>query len=181
MLQIVCDARACCPEASIAVLLASRRHAAPIVAQLRDAGYALRGVDLEPLRDRAVIRDLCALARALQHGADRSAWLALLRAPWCGLRLSELELWLGAGQDVGDVFAALRLLIQSSVGTQDPALDEARARIARVCSALEPAISGAERGRALWQRVERTWLRLGGPAVYPSAIDRLDAHRFIAA
>jgi ATP-dependent helicase/nuclease subunit A len=181
VLQIVRDARARCPEASIAVLLASRRHAAPIVAQLRDAGYALRGVDLEPLRDRAVIRDLCALARALQHGADRSAWLALLRAPWCGLRLSELELWLGAGQDVGDVFAALRLLIQSSVGTQDPALDEARARIARVCSALEPAISGAERGRALWQRVERTWLRLGGPAVYPSAIDRLDAHRFIDA
>ncbi len=181
VLQIVRDARARSPEASIAVLLASRRHAAPIVAQLRAAGYALRGVDLEPLRDRAVIRDLCALARALQHGADRSAWLALLRAPWCGLTLTELELWLGAGQDVGDVFAALGLLIQSAVGRQDPALDEARARIARVCIALEPAISGAERGRALWQRVERTWLRLGGPAVYPSPVDQLDAHRFIDA
>ena len=173
VLQIVREARGGCAEASIAVLLASRRHAAPIVAQLRAAGYALRGVDLEPLRDRPVIRDLCSLARALQHGADRSAWLALLRAPWCGLTLSELELWLGAGQEVGDVFAALST--QGTVG------DEARARIARVCLALEPAIAGAERGRALWQRVERTWLRLGGPAIYPSAIDRLDAHRFIDA
>ena len=181
VLQIVRDARARCQESSIAVLLASRRHAAPIVAQLRAAGYALRGVDLEPLRDRAVIRDLCALARALQHGADRSAWLALLRAPWCGLTLSELELWLGAARDVGDVFATLRALVQSFVDTQGSAPDEARARIARVCIALEPAISGAERGRALWQRVERSWLRLGGPAVYPSPIDRLDAHRFLDA
>jgi ATP-dependent helicase/nuclease subunit A len=181
VLQIVRDARARCPEASIAVLLASRRHAAPIVAQLRAAGYALRGVDLEPLRDRPVIRDLGALARALQHGADRSAWLALLRAPWCGLTLAELEQWLGAGQDDGAVFATLSLLAGGAVGTPEPAHAEARARIARVCSALEPALSGPERGRALWQRVERTWLRLGGPAVYPSAIDRLDAHRFIDA
>jgi ATP-dependent helicase/nuclease subunit A len=174
VLQIVRDARGRCAEASIAVLLASRRHAAPIVAQLRAAGYVLRGVDLEPLRDRPVIRDLCSLARALQHGADRSAWLALLRAPWCGLTLSELELCFGSGQeDVGDLFVAL--------DTPAAGSDEARARVARVCCALEPAISGAERGRALWQRVERTWLRLGGPAIYPNEIDRLDAHRFIDA
>jgi len=170
VVQIVRAARAQSPLASIAVLVAARDHAAAIVVQLRAAGFALRGVDLERLRDRPVIRDLSALARALLHGADRTAWLALLRAPWCGLTLAQLEQLL-AGVD-GDVFAAL------SAHARQAHCD---ARVARLCTALEPSILGAERGWPLWQRIERAWLRLAGPAIYRSAAERLDAHRFIDA
>jgi len=169
VLQIVRAERAHDPQASIAVLVAGRDHAGAIVAQLRAAGFELRGVDLERLRDRPVIRDLSSLARALLHGADRSAWLALLRAPWCGLSLAQLEI-LVAG--VGDVFKALAAIQGEG---------EVPARIARVRAALEPAILGAERGWPLWQRVERAWLRLAGPAIYASAAERFDAHRFIDA
>ncbi|HEY6451604.1 MAG TPA: UvrD-helicase domain-containing protein [Steroidobacteraceae bacterium] len=170
VVQIVHEARAHCAQASIAVLVAGREHAAAIVAHLRAAGIALRGLDLERLRERAVIRDLSSLARVLLHGADRPAWLALLRAPWCGASLVQLERWL-SGVD-GDLFVALR---------GQASADVHGARLARLCAALEPAIAGAERGWPLWQRVQRSWLRLAGPAIYPGAAERLDARRFIDA
>jgi ATP-dependent helicase/nuclease subunit A len=171
VLEIVRAERARDPEASIAVLVAARDHAALIVAGLQAAGFALRGVDLEPLRDRPLIRDLSSLARVLLHGGDRTAWLALLRAPWCGLSLAKLEQLLAEVD--GDVFAALA---RAARGEADPEM-----RIDRLCAALEPAILGAERGWPIWQRVERCWLRLAGPAIYPTETERLDAHRFIDA
>ncbi|HTT04929.1 MAG TPA: UvrD-helicase domain-containing protein [Steroidobacteraceae bacterium] len=167
VLQIVRSARERNPHASIALLVANRDHATRIAAVLREAQLPLRGVDLEPLRERAVIRDLTALTRALQHRADRSAWLALLRAPWCGLTLAQLEGYCEAVQ--ADHFEAL----------QACSIDNAA--LARVQAALRPALLGAERALPLWQRVEHCWLRLGGPAVHHSESQRLDARRFLDA
>ena len=48
-------------------------------------------------------------------------------------------------------------------------------------AALTPAVEGVERARPLWQRVERCWLRLAGPAVYTDADDRIDTARFLEA
>jgi len=179
VVEIARAARARDPAASIAVLVASREHVALAVARLRAAGFALRGVDLERLRDRPVIRDLSALTRALLHAADRSAWLALLRAPWCGLTLAELEALL-AGAD-GDMFELLRA--RAAQAQHEPAAPAAamRLRLSRLCAALAPAILGPERGLPLWRRIEHSWLRLAGPAIYRSEVDRLDAHRFIDA
>jgi ATP-dependent exoDNAse (exonuclease V) beta subunit len=176
---IVRAARARNPAASIAVLVASREHVAPSVAQLRAAGFAVRGVDLERLGDRPAIRDLAAITRALVHAADRTAWLALLRAPWCGMSLAELEGLLNA--DDGDVYMQLQRAAQAP---REPAHAGALAltqRLTRLCAALAPAIQGAERALPLWQRVEHCWLRLAAPAVYGNDVDRLDAQRFIDA
>jgi ATP-dependent helicase/nuclease subunit A len=79
------------PNASIAILVRSRDHASHILPLLKDNQIAYRAVDLEPLQNHAVIQDLLALTRALLHPADRTAWLAILRAPWCGLSLADLE------------------------------------------------------------------------------------------
>ena len=76
--------------ASVAVLVRARSHAQPLLPALRAAGIDFSAVDLEGLHDRLATRDLLSLARALAQPADRLAWLAILRAPWCGLPLADL-------------------------------------------------------------------------------------------
>ncbi len=172
VVDIVRTARDRDPQASIAVLVAARKHAELIVGQLGSAGFAVRGVDLEPLNERAVVRDLAALTRALLHAADHTAWYALLRAPWCGLTLDELEsLALMGRSDVHRHLTTAAGVLPTQSGI----------RLQRLLVALTPAWDGEERGLPLWQRVEHCWLRLGGPVIHASEADRLDADRYIDA
>jgi ATP-dependent helicase/nuclease subunit A len=173
VLEIVRQALRNNPHARVAVLVANRSHAVPAVAALRAAGIDVRGVKLEPLGERAVVRDLASLARALQHCGDRPAWLALLRAPWCGLRLESLAAL------SGDAQAPLWTVLQGSVSDVLPAAE--CARVARLVRALRPALSGAERALPLAQRVESCWQRLGGPAIHAAARDQDDAQSFLDA
>ena len=171
---VVARVRATTPDASIAVLVASRRHAAAVVAALTATGHAVRGIDLEPLRERAVVRDLLALARLLTHAGDRTAWLALLHAPVCGLDLAELQVLAeGHTQALWPVLhdeARISVLPEAS-----------RHSLQRVRAALSPAIDGPERQEPLWLRVDRCWTRLGGPATAHAARDMADSRSFIEA
>ncbi len=72
---------------TIAVLVRSRTHLPELVEALHAAGIDYRAVKTDRLSDRPLVRDLEALRTALTNLADRTAWLAILRAPWCGLAL----------------------------------------------------------------------------------------------
>ena len=93
--ELVSAARTHNPEGKIAILVRSRAPLARIAARLKQAGHAFRAVEIEPLAERPVVQDLLALTRALTHLADRAAWLAILRAPWCGLTLTDLVTFVG--------------------------------------------------------------------------------------
>src|SRR5262249_19070363 len=71
------------PTGTVAVLVVAHAHAIPIVEALLARGLSPCAVDLVPLRERMIVRDLVQLTRALFDLADRAAWLAVLRAPWC--------------------------------------------------------------------------------------------------
>lgn len=156
------------PQASIAILVLARAHAVPISARLVAAGYAVRGVDLVPLAEVPAVRDLVALLRALLHPGDRTAWLTLLRAPWCGLKLTSLRV-LSGRKDPLLVWEAM----QSAERTAQLAPDEA-SRLARVREVVGRAFAGPGQG-APGEALESVWMQLGGPECYPVA--ELDAAR----
>jgi ATP-dependent helicase/nuclease subunit A len=76
----------------IAILVRSKKHLSSLVSKLRRdyKEIAFQAVEIEALEDRQVVQDLLSLTHALHHRADRVHWLAILRAPWCGLTLADL-------------------------------------------------------------------------------------------
>ncbi len=140
---------------TIAVLVRSRTHLPELVEALHAAGIDYRAVKTDRLSDRPLVRDLDALRTALTNLADRTAWLAILRAPWCGLALADLlELCRG------DERSTVRELLRQRGARLSEA---AQLALARCVPVLKDAL--ARRGRAsLRALVESTWLRLGGPA-----------------
>ncbi len=79
----------------IAILGRNRTHLHEVTKALEPDSY--QAINIVPLGGRQEVLDLLALTRALLHPADRTAWLALLRTPWCGLTLVDLHTL--AGQD----------------------------------------------------------------------------------
>jgi len=140
---------------TIAILVRSRTHLPELVEALRAAGIAYRAVKTDRLSERPLVRDLEALRAALSDLADRTAWLAILRAPWCGLTLADL-LELCRGDSRSTVFELLHQ-------RQERLSEQGRIAVARCLPVLEDARERWGRG-GLRACLESTWLRLGGPA-----------------
>lgn len=88
--RVVADLVAHAPG-EVAILVFSREHLAAILPELARRGLRYQGEKLRSLVECSAVRDLVALTRALTQPADRVAWLAVLRAPWCGLHLASLH------------------------------------------------------------------------------------------
>ncbi|MDE2050200.1 MAG: UvrD-helicase domain-containing protein, partial [Gammaproteobacteria bacterium] len=146
--------------ASIAILVAARTHARAIVTALGESGIDAIGVELVPLAEVPIVRDLVALTRALCHLGDRTAWLAVLRAPWCGASLATLTR-LSARADSRLVCEALR----QTERLEECPPDE-RGRLAHLTRVLEEAVSQRDCA-PLADWLERTWMVLGAPDAYP--------------
>ena len=171
LVDVIRAARVVDAKGSIAILVRNRGHLDHIVPALQDAGIRFRAVEIERLNEKQVVQDLYALTRALTHPADRIAWLALLRAPWCGLTPVDLSLLAeGAESTVWDL-----LHDESRVARLDSG---ARARLARVTRVLEPALANRLRCN-LRDAVEGVWLGLGGPACCRDATELEDAAMFL--
>ena len=159
IIQRIAAIRGSEPQSSVAVLVASRSHAAPIITGLEARKIDAVGVDLVPLRELSVVRDLVALLRALSHLGDRTSWLAVLRAPWCGLTLETLTV-LSRRRDPKLVWEAL-----SDEQRLERCCAEELARVVRVRGVLEAAME-SRNSMPLADWLEMTWLRLGAADAY---------------
>jgi len=149
----------------IAVLTRSRSHLDEIVAEFkRGPAIPYRAVEIDPLDERPEVMDLFALTRALLHPADRVAWLAILRAPWCGLTLADLHMLTGADDPAFAERTVMHLLAERGHLLADDACE----RLARIWPVLEAALA-ATRRLPLAQTVERTWRSLGGDSALTEA------------
>jgi ATP-dependent exoDNAse (exonuclease V) beta subunit len=142
---------------SIAVLVRNRAHLAYVLPRLTAQKVPWAGSDIHALADQPVIGDLLSLLKALASESDRIAWLALLRAPFVGMSLRDLE---SLAQFDESIAASVR------TGAHDDALSEdGRQRIHRI----RPVLLQAERSRAqlpVRQWIENVFIRLGGADAY---------------
>jgi len=155
----------------IAVLARARNHLQALVQALFRARIDFEAVKVDALAVRPVIQDLLAITRALLHPADRVAAAALLRAPWCGLRLVELHRVIGEAQE-SDIWRAIQ---RSRNDSELPA--GRRQRLAWLCRVMDQAQELAGNLR-LRERVESVWLQLGGPHAYADAGELDNAAQF---
>ena len=161
-------------SATVAILVQARSHLTEIVAELARRGIPFQATDIDPLGLRPAVLDLLALTRALAHPADRAAWLATLRAPWCGLALTDLHALCGDEPDatVPELLADPARLARLG--------SDARARAARAWEVLVRAPLESRR-LGLRDAVERAWLGLAGPATLGSARELDEAQAYLDA
>jgi ATP-dependent exoDNAse (exonuclease V) beta subunit len=161
------------PPQKIAVLVRSRNHLQALVTEIRRHHQNLhfQALEIEPLNERQTVQDAWSLLCALMHRADRTHWLNLLRAPWCGLNLADLHALAGNGQR-DSIWAAMHdeaRLRQLS--------DDGRVRLQHVREVLAAAF--ACQGRLPLRRwLERTWVQLGGAQCLVEAGDNRDVQVF---
>ena len=158
----------CEPDQTVAILVRSRNHAGEILTLLDrlkedDSRFRYQAIKFNPLADSPLVRDLVSLTLALTQPADRLAWLCVLRAPYSGLDLSDLDELAGGNSE--------SIILDALAASIAPGAPE-RQRLLRIAPVLLEAAKrrGRESVRSL---LESTWNRLGGPACVqnPSELD----------
>ena len=145
------------PQESIAILVRSRSHLTHIVDRLHAEKINFQAVDLEPLATTADVLEIHTVTRALLHRMDNIAWLALLRAPYCGLSLSDLHT---IAQKASKT-SIYRLLKAHSEGSEtlSSLSDDAQLRLNHRFPAIYHAIENAGRS-TLHHRLTQLWQAL---------------------
>ncbi|MEH6582118.1 MAG: UvrD-helicase domain-containing protein [Halioglobus sp.] len=159
---------------SIAILARTRGHLQPILENFKALGILYSAQDIDNLASSSVIVDLLSLCKALGNPADRVAWMAILRAPWCGLGLNDLHTLATAGSYSAHTPIASTLIDEEILFGLTT---DGRERVSLVSTALAKARLGFERlPLRVW--VEQLWLELGGAAAVSSASELPHAERF---
>ena len=161
------------PEGSIALLVRSRGQLTELIRTLRARGISWRANDIDPLLDRPAVADLLSLTGALSDPYDRLRWMSLLRAPFIGLRLVDLQQL----ADIEDFPAFLQAVRSGNV--QAPLSDDALGRLQRLAS-LWPARLTFTDELPTRSVVETTWLKLGGADAYLDPAALTHAGRLLA-
>ncbi|MCB1663125.1 MAG: UvrD-helicase domain-containing protein [Pseudomonadales bacterium] len=172
VVALVVQAKQEAPRDSIAILVRNRSHLQALIPLLHRAGINWQGIDIEPLAKRALISDVLALTKALHNFNDRVSWLAILRAPWCGLNLADLEAIAGGIDEKISIWERLNsetVIAQLS--------DSAQPRVRHLQELFQTALTQRAR-KPLRYWIEGVWLSLGGPATAESSHEliQIDAY-----
>ena len=173
IIKIIQRERITNPNKKIAVLVRSKKHLTALVTKLRreHTDIQFQAVEIEALQGRQIVQDLLALTHAMHHRADRVHWLAIMRAPWCGLTLHDLYMLAGSNHH-----ATIWSLMQN-----DEIINqlEGKERLKHVRDIFAEAF--ATQGRMSASRWLRgIWLMLNGTACLWEQSDIVDVQAFFA-
>lgn len=158
------------PDERIAILVRNRKHALPVLEALHAANIACNATGIKRLVESAAILDLLALMRAFLSLNDRIAWLSVLRAPWCGLTLSDLLILCENKQK-----CILELLQSDEIVTQ--LSSDAQQRLHFFLPIVLNFIKKAGY-QPLHEWFESLWLALLGPATLNNQDQFFEVHTF---
>jgi ATP-dependent exoDNAse (exonuclease V) beta subunit len=150
------------PNISVAVLVRSRNHLQEIVRVLQREQIVYSAVELETMADNLVIRDLLTLTKALHNLWDKTAWLSVLRAPWCGLRLRDLHALANFDVDLPLWYALTKFNEVANLS------DDAKNRLSKIVPILEIGLARRQQMN-LRSWIENCWLDLQGDFCVRSA------------
>jgi ATP-dependent helicase/nuclease subunit A len=159
------------PTATIAILVRSRTHLQRILHILKMTKIKFQAIEIEKLKYCSIVQDLFALTRALLHLGDRIAWLAILRAPWCGLTLNDLH-----ALSENEYQTIWESLLQYK--TNDKISMDGKQWLQRIVPIIASAIADRNRGN-LRQRITLVWYQLGGPACAEEEHELENAHAYL--
>ena len=159
------------PEDSIGVLVRGRKSLSHLVLALNEAGVPYQASDIDPLNKRQTVVDLMSLTQAYLQAADRVAWLSVLRAPWCGLSLSDMQLLLDDSPQatVWDLLQQGERLARLSADGQHS--------LAHLITHIKVAFNNRER-LSLHELIRSLWSDLLGPDCLSKQTDLIDAQRY---
>ena len=187
VLQIRCED----PSSTIAILGRTRASFNKVIPQLKEVGLRYRAIGIEELGCRPVVQDLLVLTRALVHLEDRIAWLSVLRAPWCGLMLNDLNTLFSTKttdisyiENEGENSNSIKgnhhtvwELINDDVRLSAVSSDGVT-RLQRIRKVLGNCVNNRNR-QFLRTTVEAAWLALGGAACVNNETDLEDAEIYL--
>ena len=152
------------PDESIGMLVQTRTRLPVYFNALREEGLTWRGVEIAPLADVPVVRDLYSMMQAINDDQNRLAWLSFFRSPLCGMTLPDLEVLssfaCGSEMLLCDSLSSLGAQILDRIRDPFRLLDE-------------------DRSLTLRSQLERLWFRLGGNDAYDDADTLINAERFL--
>ncbi len=182
--QLINNIRTQHPEDSVALLARGRNHLQQIFPAMSRLGLSWQATDIDSLAQRMAIIDLTSLTRALLDPADRIAWLAILRAPWCGLDLNDLHAI--ANRQLGDINPIAKANDFPTIWQQVLHAEKIKGvsiagqqALVRFRGVIQPALAARQR-KPLRQWLEGIWLALGSPATLLDAQDINDIPTFFA-
>ncbi len=140
---------------TIAILVRSRPHLSHILSEFREAGIPWAATDIDKLNNLSIISDLTSLARAILNQADRLAWLAVLRAPWCGISIEDLLIITGQNFEAPILHSLCEATVQAKLS------EESYERIIKVAPALSEAVKLRDQ-LSLADLLRKTFDCLGG-------------------
>jgi len=162
------------PRREIAILVRNRGHLEFILPALREAEIPWLANEIDRLDTLPLITDLISLTSAVCNHADRLSWLAILRAPWCGISLEDLHVVANFANN-SSVFDSMSALCADRANMQLSA--DGLARIMKLSSVLRGALAAKQQTR-ISRVIRTTFKELGGERILRSESERDSLERF---
>ena len=80
------------PDLEIALLTRTRLTVKEIIDEMNREGIPFKAIGIDQVKDQQIYQDIMSLTKALYNHDDKAHWIAILRAPWCGLDLNSLSI-----------------------------------------------------------------------------------------